>query len=162
MPISICATTFDCEDRYFALISPYPSEVFPRYEVFFARLKTICGTASFFLCEQLVNLNSVTHKWGKDLPSFPCSRIGSVVSSVPNVTMTNPNAKISTLRAGCIASSLNLITLIGIACSCGAADSQLSDSNSLCLPAVGAYQLRIITPTILELTLITTKQPDPA
>ena len=38
----------------------------------------------------------------------------------------------------------------------------ISDSEPLRLPAVGACQLRIITPTLLELTLITTKPPDPA
>ncbi len=39
---------------------------------------------------------------------------------------------------------------------------QISDERPLTLPAVGARQLRIITPTLLELTLITTKPPDPA
>lgn len=38
----------------------------------------------------------------------------------------------------------------------------ISDSEPLRLPVVGASQLRIITPTLLELTLITTKPPDPA
>jgi hypothetical protein len=36
------------------------------------------------------------------------------------------------------------------------------DDSPLELPSVGAYQLRVLTPTILELTLITTKAPDPA
>ncbi len=39
---------------------------------------------------------------------------------------------------------------------------RLSDDEPLTMPAVGSYQLRILSPTILELTLITTKQPDPA
>jgi hypothetical protein len=30
------------------------------------------------------------------------------------------------------------------------------------MPPVGAYQLRILSPTLLELTLVTTKEPDPA
>jgi len=38
----------------------------------------------------------------------------------------------------------------------------LSDANPLLMPAVGSYQLRIITPSVLELTLITKKDPDPA
>jgi hypothetical protein len=41
------------------------------------------------------------------------------------------------------------------------ADQQLSDDKPLGMPAVGSYQLRIITPKLLELTLITTKSPDP-
>ena len=41
-------------------------------------------------------------------------------------------------------------------------DLQLSDSDPLRLPPVGAKQLRVITPTLLELTFITTKPPDPA
>jgi hypothetical protein len=36
------------------------------------------------------------------------------------------------------------------------------DTNPAALPSVGHSQLRIISPTILELTLITTKAPDPA
>ena len=33
---------------------------------------------------------------------------------------------------------------------------------SLALPEVGGHELRVITPTVLELTLVTTKKPDPA
>ena len=33
---------------------------------------------------------------------------------------------------------------------------------SLALPVVGGHEMRVITPTVLELTLVTTKQPDPA
>ena len=43
-----------------------------------------------------------------------------------------------------------------------AAPSSLPDEPTLELPAPGACQLRILSPTILELTLITTKPPDPA
>src|SRR5438552_3123027 len=39
---------------------------------------------------------------------------------------------------------------------------QLSDDLPLLLPAPGAYQLRVLAPKLLELTLITTKKPDPA
>jgi hypothetical protein len=39
---------------------------------------------------------------------------------------------------------------------------RLSDDEPLRLPPVGSYQLRVLTPTILELTLVTTKPPDPA
>jgi hypothetical protein len=38
----------------------------------------------------------------------------------------------------------------------------INDSNSLALPAIGDHGLRVISPTILELTLINTKQLDPA
>ncbi|PWU09959.1 MAG: glycoside hydrolase family 9 [Verrucomicrobia bacterium] len=37
----------------------------------------------------------------------------------------------------------------------------LSDTNSLELPPVGANQLRVISPVVLELTLVTSKKPDP-
>lgn len=38
----------------------------------------------------------------------------------------------------------------------------ISDATPLAMPPVGAHQLRILSPTVLELTLITTKKPDPA
>ena len=38
----------------------------------------------------------------------------------------------------------------------------MSDENPLYLPAIGDHQLRILSTNILELTLITTKAPDPA
>ena len=41
-------------------------------------------------------------------------------------------------------------------------DLRLSDDQPLRLPSVGAYQLRILAPNLLELTLVTSKQPDPA
>ncbi|HWI58555.1 MAG TPA: cellulase N-terminal Ig-like domain-containing protein, partial [Bacillota bacterium] len=43
-----------------------------------------------------------------------------------------------------------------------AASLRLSDDQPLQLPPVGSYQLRILAPTLLELTLITTKKPDSA
>src|SRR5262245_5745438 len=42
------------------------------------------------------------------------------------------------------------------------AEMIISDDDPLALPPVGAHQLRIVAPDILELTLITTKPPDPA
>src|SRR5260221_10702215 len=39
---------------------------------------------------------------------------------------------------------------------------QMNDDNPFALPAVGAHQLRILSPTLLELTLVTTKLPEPA
>jgi hypothetical protein len=41
-------------------------------------------------------------------------------------------------------------------------DLRLSDDQPLRLPLVGSYQLRILAPALLELTLVTTKPPDPA
>jgi hypothetical protein len=38
----------------------------------------------------------------------------------------------------------------------------ISDANPLAMPPIGAHQLRILSPTILELTLITTKSRDSA
>jgi len=46
--------------------------------------------------------------------------------------------------------------------SCPAQELIISDDNPLAMPMVGAHQLRILSPTLLELTLITTKKPDPA
>ncbi|MDB6019102.1 MAG: putative cellulase precursor protein [Pedosphaera sp.] len=43
-----------------------------------------------------------------------------------------------------------------------AAGVLMTDEDPLYLPAVGDHQLRLLSPTVLELTLITTKQPDPA
>jgi hypothetical protein len=60
----------------------------------------------------------------------------------------------------------NRLFIFGLAallfCHRAAANAPLSDDNPLMLPAVGAHQLRILSPTLLELTLITTKKPDPA
>jgi hypothetical protein len=39
---------------------------------------------------------------------------------------------------------------------------EISDANPMAMPAVGSYKLRILSPTLLELTLVTTKEPDPA
>ena len=52
---------------------------------------------------------------------------------------------------------LHLVLLSGV---CRAA--VISDGNPLQMPRPGDYGLRIISPTVVELTLITTKQPDPA
>lgn len=41
-------------------------------------------------------------------------------------------------------------------------DLRITDENPMRVPAVGAYGLRVLSPTLLELTLITAKQPDPA
>jgi hypothetical protein len=41
-------------------------------------------------------------------------------------------------------------------------EAVIDDSAPLTLPLPGAHQLRILTPTLLELTLITTKEPAPA
>ncbi|MEK7684946.1 MAG: glycoside hydrolase family 9 protein [Verrucomicrobiota bacterium] len=43
-----------------------------------------------------------------------------------------------------------------------AADLRLAGNNPLRRPAVGDHGLHILSPTVLELTLITTKDPDPA
>jgi hypothetical protein len=43
-----------------------------------------------------------------------------------------------------------------------AAELRITDENPLRMPAPGSYNLRILSPTILELTLITTKLADPA
>src|SRR4051812_40052650 len=43
-----------------------------------------------------------------------------------------------------------------------AAELVISDDAPLQMPAPGAHQLRVLTPTLLELTLITTKAADPA
>jgi hypothetical protein len=43
-----------------------------------------------------------------------------------------------------------------------ASEMELTDDNPLDLPEVGSYRLRVLTPTILELTLITSKDPSPA
>jgi hypothetical protein len=46
---------------------------------------------------------------------------------------------------------------------CGFADNlALSDDQPLRMPPVGSYQLRVLSPALLELTLVTTKDPDPA
>ena len=43
-----------------------------------------------------------------------------------------------------------------------AAAAIIDDQQSLRLPAVGDYSLHILSPTVLEMTLVTTKAPDPA
>lgn len=55
-----------------------------------------------------------------------------------------------------------VIGALALALSAPGADLQLDDHEPLRLPPVGGYQLRVLTPQVLELTLVTTKQPDPA
>jgi hypothetical protein len=43
-----------------------------------------------------------------------------------------------------------------------AGNLRLDDSDPLALPAVGSHGLRILSPTLLELTLINSKDPEPA
>src|SRR3982751_1153929 len=60
---------------------------------------------------------------------------------------------------------LLLLALAAISVGCvgsAAADLQLHDELPLQFPEVGSYQLRILEPSLLELTLITSKKPDPA
>lgn len=50
-----------------------------------------------------------------------------------------------------------------VLCSAAFAEEQIiSDTNPLSMPPVGAHQLRILSPTLLELTLITTKKSESA
>src|SRR4051812_28924431 len=52
-----------------------------------------------------------------------------------------------------------------VACLCCSSARQevlISDGNPLAMPPVGAHQLRVLSPDLLELTLITTKKRDPA
>ncbi len=53
--------------------------------------------------------------------------------------------------------SVGLALLVLCFGSLPAADLRLNDSNPLAMPAVGSYGLRILSPTVIELTLITTK-----
>src|SRR5690348_1577666 len=56
--------------------------------------------------------------------------------------------------AGVLLTSVSAVTLPN--------DLQITDENPMKMPAVGSYGLRVLSPNLLELTLITTKQPDPA
>lgn len=53
-------------------------------------------------------------------------------------------------------------TTVLLCCSACSQATRISDGQPLTLPEPGSYELRILTPTLLELTLITTKKPDPA
>jgi len=48
-----------------------------------------------------------------------------------------------------------------VALAINAADWRIDDDEPLALPQPGAYGLRILSPQLLELTLVTTKAPDP-
>src|SRR5437762_2103570 len=43
-----------------------------------------------------------------------------------------------------------------------AIDAEVQDEQWLTMPAPGFHELRVLTPRLVELTLITTKKPDPA
>jgi hypothetical protein len=58
--------------------------------------------------------------------------------------------------------NLVLVFALWVAQGLLAADSRITDENPLRLPSPGAYNLRILSPRLLELTLISTKPPDPA
>ncbi|MGN6555848.1 MAG: glycoside hydrolase family 9 protein [Verrucomicrobiota bacterium] len=49
-----------------------------------------------------------------------------------------------------------------LVCNIALAEEILFDAAPLTLPVIGAHQLRLLAPNVLELTLITTKKPDPA
>src|SRR5690348_6218691 len=55
-----------------------------------------------------------------------------------------------------------LVLLVSLGGNARPEELTISDDDPLLLPAVGAHQLRLITPSLLELTLVTTKPPDPA
>src|SRR3981081_4030348 len=52
--------------------------------------------------------------------------------------------------------------LLALLCQTSLGYPSRDDGPSLALPQPGAVELRCITPVLLELTLITSKQPDPA
>ncbi len=54
------------------------------------------------------------------------------------------------------------LLLCGLLSSLAEEPARTHDFHSLSLPAIGTHQLQILSPTLLELTLVTTKQPDPA
>ena len=58
--------------------------------------------------------------------------------------------------------TLSLWLLLGAPGVLPASNVLLDDSAPLYLPAVGDHQLRLLSPTLLELMLVTTKAPDPA
>src|SRR5437868_1139503 len=62
------------------------------------------------------------------------------------------------LRARLLAGTFATLRLF----SATAQEPIISDENPLAMPAVGAHELQIISPTLIEVTLITTKKPDPA
>lgn len=49
-----------------------------------------------------------------------------------------------------------------LVCQVYAVDLRIQDEQPWVLPEVGSYQLRVLSSTVIELTLITTKPPDPA
>jgi hypothetical protein len=63
------------------------------------------------------------------------------------------------LRTRLLAGSLVVACLC---CSSARQEVLISDENPLAMPPVGAHQLRVLSPDLLELTLITTKKRDPA
>ncbi|GEM_PF-621042 len=54
------------------------------------------------------------------------------------------------------------IAFLLVAGSVMAIDLRLNDADPAAMPAVGAYDLKVISSSILELTLVTSKDPDPA
>src|SRR5687768_10532687 len=66
-------------------------------------------------------------------------------------------------RLKCFAFRLFIVTqIIFSSLSSTWAQPVLSDENPLSLPEVGSYGLRVLSPTVLELTLIAGKLADPA
>ena len=67
-------------------------------------------------------------------------------------------------RSICLETNRSLLALLMLSSTFGsyAAPQRMEENLSLALPVVGAYQLRLLTPALLELTLVTTKAPDPA
>ena len=59
-------------------------------------------------------------------------------------------------------SAFGALGLVSVLVRATVAGQPTSDDAPLSLPAVGSYELRVITPNLLELTLIAKKDPDPA
>src|SRR3954454_22540125 len=55
-----------------------------------------------------------------------------------------------------------ILFFLTLAFASGASEVLIDDANPLTLPNPGAHELRIISPQMLELNLITTKEPVPA
>jgi len=92
---------------------------------------------------------------GQDAGSTTGSGGGSTNSSGPGTTATGGTDGSSTnvAGAGSFSPQVSSNALPG---------SSRIDNLTLAVPQVGDYSLHVITPTLLELKLITSKQPDPA
>jgi hypothetical protein len=69
------------------------------------------------------------------------------------------NQSVSLFRTLVVGIAMAILSVAGVSAQ---SHLKITDANPMAMPPIGSYGLRVLAPTVLELTLIATKSPDPA